>query len=178
MRIPLKYISLICVLLATPLFTWVTVYRPTNQAVKDVSREIKVRTKQLSNISEVNSQYRKIKNAIEVINKSSDVAFAKIPKQHQAEQWLGEASSAAERSGLIVRSVTITGTRSNGEVGVLPVNMEVSGTFSGVYGLVQQFERMDRLIPIHRLEIRRNNDTSVDATIVLHLLFNDSGDEK
>jgi hypothetical protein len=56
--------------------------------------------------------------------------------------------------------------------------MEVSGTFAGVYGLVQQFEQMDRLIPINRLDIRRNNDASVDATLVLHLLFSDVGDEK
>lgn len=178
MRIPLKYICLVFVLLSTPLLAWLTVYGPTNEAVKDVSSEIKVRTRQLANISEVNSQYRKIKNAIEIISNASEVASAKIPMQHQAEQWLGEASAAAERSGLVVRSVTITGKRGDGEIGVLPVNMEVSGTFAGVYGLVQQFEQMDRLIPINRLDIRRNNDASVDATLVLHLLFSDVGDEK
>ena len=175
MNIPIRYFALVLVSIATPVVAWLTVYRPTNLAVENVAREIKARTKQLSHFSEVNTQYRQMQDAIDQLASSSDVATSRIPAQHQAEQWLGEASIAAEQSGLTVQSVTIAGNRSEGDYGVLPVNMEVNGSFAGVYALIQRFEQMERMIPISRLDIRRTNDATVDATLVLHLLFNEEG---
>ncbi|MBC8203163.1 MAG: type 4a pilus biogenesis protein PilO [Planctomycetes bacterium] len=171
----MRYFSLVLVLVATPVMAWLTVYRPTNLAVETVASEIKARTKQLSHFSEVNAQYRQMQDAIEQLASASEVATSRIPIQHQAEQWLGEASIAAEQSNLTVRSVTISGNRSENDFGVLPVNMEVTGSFVGVYDLIQRFEQMERMIPISRLDIRRTNDVTVDATLVLHLLFNEEG---
>ncbi len=175
MIIPPRYIVLVCVLITTPLLVWATVYRPTNQAVEDIAHEIRTRTKRLTNFSEINRQYRQMQAAMGDIEKSTEVAKSMVPQQHQAEQWLGEASLAAETSGLVVRSVTIAGSHGGEEYGVLPVNMEVSGSFAGVYDLIQRFERMDRFIPIHRLNIRRIDDSEVDATMVLHLIFEEGG---
>ena len=171
MRIPIRYVALICVLILTPLFVRLTVYRPANQAVEDVAHEIRTRTQRLTNFSVINSQYRQMQAAIGDIEIATAAAKQKLPAGHQAEQWLGEASTAAQLSGLVVRSVTIASNRGSGEYGVLPVNMEVHGSFSGVYELIQRFERMDRLIPMRRLDIHRVDDTTVDATMVLHLVF-------
>ena len=178
MNIPLRYFVLSLVLVATPVLTWQTVYRPTNLAVENVASEIRTRTKQLSNFSEVNAQYRQMQHAIDQLAIASNVAISKIPAQHKAEQWLGEASIAAEKSGLTVRSVTITGKRTDSDLGVLPVNMEVNGSFAGVYALLQRFERMERIIPISRLDIRKGKGATVDATLVLHLLFTEEGGSK
>ena len=71
--------------------------------------------------------------------------------------------------------MTITGNRSGSELGILPVNMEVSGSFAGVYELIQRFERMERMIPINKLNIRRATETTVEATLVLHLLYDEEG---
>jgi len=152
---------------------WLTVYRPTNLAVEDVATEIRTRTTQLSRFSEINSQYRQMQSAIGEMNTASTTAITRIPFQHQAEQWLGEASAAAELSGLLVRSVTIAGNKKGEPWGILPVNMELSGSFSGVYELIQRFERMDRLIPIHRLDLKRIDDATVEATMVVHLIFDE-----
>ena len=175
MNMPTRYISTFLVLVCTPLMIWVTVYRPTNRAVEDVASEIKTRTKQLSRFSEVNAQYRQMQIAINEITSASSAAVSRLPDQHHAEQWLGKASKAAELSGLVVRSVKIAGNRGGESWGVLPVNMELSGSFSALYELIQRFERMERLVPIQRLDIRRTNDANVDATMVVHLIFYDGG---
>jgi Tfp pilus assembly protein PilO len=157
---------------------WVTVYRPTNRAVEDVANEIKTRTKQLSRFSEVNAQYRQMRNAINEITSASRAAVSRLPDQHNAEQWLGKASKAAQLSGLVVRSVKIAGNRGGESWGVLPINMEVSGSFSALYELIQRFERMERLVPIQRLDIRRTDDANVDVTMIVHLLFDEAGSEQ
>jgi|TARA_B100000959_G_scaffold113158_1_gene119302 type IV pilus assembly protein PilO len=174
-NVPIRYFALVLVLVAIPVLSWLTVYRPANIAVENVANEIKTRTKQLSQFSEVNAQYHQLEDAIDYLDEASEVATSRIPIQHQAEQWLGEASIAAEQSGLSVRSVTITGNRSGSELGILPVNMEVSGSFAGVYELIQRFERMERMIPINKLNIRRATETTVEATLVLHLLYDEEG---
>ena len=171
MNVPLRYAVLVCVLVTSPLFVWLTVYRPTNQAVEDVAFEIRNRTQRLTKLSEINQQYRQMQRAIDVLDSATKAAHSRLPLQHQAEQWLGEASLAAEHSGLIVRNVAISGNRESGEYSLLPVNLEVTGPFAGVYELIQRFERMDLLIPIHNLNIQHVNDTTVDATIVLHLVI-------
>jgi hypothetical protein len=56
--------------------------------------------------------------------------------------------------------------------------MEVSGSFSALYELIQRFERMERLVPIQRLDIRRRDDANVDATMVVHLIFDEGGHEQ
>ena len=178
MNIPTRYISLFLVLVCTPLMIWVTVYRPTNRAVEDVANEIKTRTKQLSRFSEVNAQYRQMRSAINEITSASRAAVSRLPDQHHAEQWLAKASKAAELSGLVVRSVKIAGSRGGESWGVLPVNMEVSGSFSALYELIQRLERMERLVPIQRLDIRRTDDANVDATMVVHLIFDEGGHEQ
>jgi Tfp pilus assembly protein PilO len=178
MNVHTRYVALVLVLVATPILVWLTVYRPTNQAVKNVANEIRSRTKQLSNFSEVNTQYRQMQNAISTLSDATEVAINRIPVQQQAEQWLGEVSIAAEQSGLFVQSITITGNRSDSELGILPVNIEVSGPFTGVYALIQRFERMERMIPINRLDIRRAKNATVDATLVLHLLFTEESGSK
>jgi hypothetical protein len=70
------------------------------------------------------------------------------------------------------------GKRTDSDLGVLPVNMEVNGSFAGVYALLQRFERMERIIPISRLDIRKAKGATVDATLVLHLLFTEEGGSK
>jgi len=173
MNMPSRYFALVLVLIATPVLSWLTVYRPTNFALENAASEIRTRTKQLSNFSEINARFRQMQQAIGQLAISSEVATSRIPVQDQAEQWLGEVSIAAEQSDLVVRGVTITGNRDDSDLGVLPVNMEVSGSFAGVYALIQRFERMERMISMNRLDIRRTNDKTVDATLVLHLLFHE-----
>ena len=173
MIIPLRYIALIFVLITTPLLVWSTVYLPANQAVEDVANEIRTRTKRLKNISQINRQYREMQAAISEIDNAMVIATSRVPVKHQAEQWLGEASSAAESLGLVVRSVTIAGSHAENKYSVLPVNMEVTGSFSGFYELIQHFEQMDRFLPIHHLDVRRVNDSVVDATMVIHLIFDE-----
>ena len=170
MNLPLRYAVLVCVLVTSPLLVWLTVYRPTNQAIEDVAVEIRNRTKRLTKISEINEQYRHMQRATDALDNATEVAFTRLPSRHQAEQWLGEASLAAESSGLVVRNVAISGNRESGVYNLLPVNLEVTGSFAGVFDLIQRFERMNLFIPIHNLDIQHVNDTTVDATIVLHLV--------
>ncbi|MDP7008238.1 MAG: type 4a pilus biogenesis protein PilO [Phycisphaerales bacterium] len=171
MRIPFRYTVLIAVLVLTPILAWATIYKPANSTVETVASEIRNRTKRLANLGAFNSQYRQLQASIREIENTNEKLLGRLPKEHQAEQWLGEASLAAESSGLAVRSVTLSSSTDKENWGILPVNMEVSGSFAGLYELIQKFERMERLFPIHRLDIRKTSETSVDATLVLHLVF-------
>lgn len=177
MKIPTRYISLILLLICVPVSAWAIAYRPTNNAVRFAAEEVKERTSKLGNYDEVNSQYRKMKTIADAIQKANEEAYTRIPEFHTADQWLESASDAALSFGLIVQAVTTSGERDEGEYKVLPVDFNVSGSFSSVYKLLQHLEQMARLSRIETLTLHRLDDERVEARLVIHLVFGKGGEK-
>ncbi len=177
MKIPTRYISLIFLLICVPVSAWAIAYRPTNDAVRFVAEEIRDRTSKLENYDEINSQYRKMKTIADAIQEANEEACARIPEFHTADQWLESASDAALSFGLIVQAVTTSGERDEGEYKVLPVDFNVSGSFSSVYKLLQHLEKMARLSRVETLTLRRLDDERVEARLVIHLVFGKGGEK-
>lgn len=175
MKVPTRHLALIGLLIAVPVSAWAIAYRPMNNAVHGVAEEIRLRTSNLSYVDEINTQYRELKSITKAINKSTTQAANRIPSQHDADQWLESASDAAQNLGLIVRSVTTSGERRDGEYNILPVDLTLSGSFESVYGLIQHLERMNRITRVDRMTIHRVNEEEVEARLIIHLIFSSEG---
>jgi Tfp pilus assembly protein PilO len=171
MKIPTRHLALIGLLVAVPVSAWSIAYRPMNSAVHDVAEEIRMRTTALSHFDEINTQYRELKSLSKTLRKSMIQAENRIPLQHGADQWLESASDAALELGLLIRSVTTSGERIDGQYNILPVDLTVSGSFESVYGLIQHLEQMNRMTRVDRMTIHRLNEDEVEARIVIHLIF-------
>ena len=176
MIVPTRHLVLVALLTIVPISTWAIAYRPMNIAVHAAADEIRTRTNRLENMGVINTQYRKIKEMTKNLTDSVNEISARIPPNPDAEQWLHSASDAAQVLGLIVRSVTTSGQREDGDFRILPVDMSVSGSFSNVYNLIQHFERMNRLSRIERMTIHRVDDDQVDARLIIHLIFQAESD--
>jgi Tfp pilus assembly protein PilO len=175
MKIPTRHIALIVLLIFVPVSAWAIAYRPTNSAVCGIAQEIRSRTQSLSHFDEINEQYRELKTLTRDLDESIEQLNSRIPTQHNAEVWLESASSAALGLGLIVRSVSTSGERAEGDVSVLPVDLTVAGKFESVYGLVQHLEQMERVSRVDRMTIHRADENSVEARFVIHLVFSGRG---
>ena len=171
MMIPTRHFLLIGLLIAVPVSAWAIAYRPMNKAVHGVAEEIRSRTTNLAHYEEINEQYRELKTLTRTIRQSTEVAKKRIPQNHNAEQWLESASTQAFKLGLIVKSVTTSGERNDGKFNVLPIDLNVIGSFDSLYSFLQHLERMDRISRIDRMNIHRVEDDLIDARIVIHLLF-------
>lgn len=53
---------------------------------------------------------------------------------------------------------------------VLPVDLNVSGSFESLYQLIQNIERMPRISRIDRLNIQLVDDNIIDARMIVELL--------
>lgn len=168
-----RHITLPCLLLAVPISAWTFAYRPMNFAVRSAAEEIKDRTSKLTNYDEVNKQYRDMKMISQSLAQANKMLMDRIPKSHNADQWLESASDAAMQLGLVVQSVTTSGEYEVGECKVMPVDLKISGNFESVYKLVQHLEQMDRVTNIYQMNISHENETSVYARFVIHLVFGD-----
>lgn len=171
MKVPMRYVSLVVLLIAAPVSAWAIAYRPMNTAVHTVADEIRQRTSRLANYDEINMQYREMKTISESLQKVSDQTMERIPLSHNAEQWLESASDAALSFGLIVNAVTTSGERTEGDYKILPVDFNVRGGFPSVYKLLQHLEQMHRLSRIDTLTVHRVDDEIVEARLVIHLVF-------
>ena len=76
-----------------------------------------------------------------------------------------------------MQAVTTSGERDEGEYKVLPVDFNVSGSFSSVYKLLQHLEKMARLSRVETLTLRRLDDEKVEARFVIHLVFGKGGEK-
>ncbi len=176
MKIPTRHLALIGLLIAVPVSAWAIAYRPMNNAVYGVAEEIRLRTSNLSHYDEINSQYRSLQFLSKRVSESTAQAIRRIPLQHGADQWLESASDAALNLGLIVRSVTTSGERIDGDHNILPVDLTISGPFESVYGLIQHLERMDCVTRIDRMNIHRVTNEEVEARIIIHLIYSTERD--
>ena len=176
MKVPMRHLALLGLLVAVPVSAWAVAYRPMNKAIHGVAEEIRTRTSSLEHCDKLNAQYRELKSITKVLHQSTLHAMEQIPNNPDAEQWLESTSEAARGAGLIVRSVTTSGQRSEGEYNVLPVDVNVSGTFESVYTLLQHLEQMDRLTRIDKMNIHRVEDNLVEARFIVHLIFATDGD--
>lgn len=175
MNIPIRYFSLVALLVAVPVSAWAIAYRPMNNAVHSAAEEIRQRTNKLSNFDDVNSQYRDMKTIYASLVKANENALQRIPSSHNADQWLESASDAAVSFGLVVQSVTTSGERDEGEYKILPVDFVVTGNFASVYKLLQHLEQMKRLSRIESMVIHRLDNERVEVRLVIHLVFSEGG---
>lgn len=171
MNIPTKHLALVGLLIAVPISAWAVAYNPMNNAIGGVADEIRTRTTLLEHYEEVNTQYRELRSLTKMLERVTSEARERIPLHPDAEQWLESTSAAAREAGLIVRSVTTSGQRMEGEYGILPVDVNVSGSFESVYALLQHLEQMERITRIERMNIHKVKDNLVEARFIVHLLF-------
>ena len=175
MNIPSKHLALVGLLIAVPMSAWAVAYNPMNNAIHEVADEIRNRTTLLEHYEEVNAQYRELRALTKMLESATAEARTRIPSQPDAEQWLESTSVAARDAGLLVRSVTTSGQRIEGEFGILPVDVNVFGTFESVYILLQHLEKMDRITRVDRMNIHKVKDDLVEARFIVHLLFANGG---
>jgi Tfp pilus assembly protein PilO len=171
MLIPSRHISLVGLLIAIPLVAWLYVYHPMNSAVQNVASEIRLRTGELSHYDDVNTQYRKLQSLKNTLKQSTKHATDRVPLEHKADIWLQSASEAALNLGLVVKSVTTAGAREEGEYKILPVDLNVIGSFESVYGLMQHLEQMKRISRVDRMHIHQVTAGIVEARIIIQLIF-------
>ncbi len=177
MIISQRYFVLIGLLVAAPVSAWAIAYRPMNHVVHKVSEEIRIRSSCATRFEEINEKYRKLRALTKNINEATSEARSRVPSEHGADQWLESASETAQNLGLVVRSVTTSGQRVEGEYVVLPIDMYVSGTFENVYMLLQHFERMNYFSRVDRMNIHRVGDNVVEARVVVHLIYSAEGEK-
>tara|TARA_Y100000294_G_scaffold95804_1_gene89158 strand:- start:705 stop:1154 length:450 start_codon:yes stop_codon:yes gene_type:complete len=146
-----------------------------NNAVRFVADEIRSQTGKLTNYSEINSQYREMKQILDLLHEANEETGKRIPITHNAEQWLESASDAALSFGLVVQSVTTSGEREEGDYNILPVDFDVIGEFSSVYKLLIHLEQMTRLSRIDTMNVHRIDDKTIEARIVIQLVFSNGG---
>jgi len=175
MNLPKRYLALFLLLATVPLATWAVAYQPINRAVADTAQEIRVQSFRLATFPEIRTQHMDMQHMIGSLKEASQVAFERIPDTHSADEWLEAASNSAENFGLTVKSVTTSGTRDEGSFSILPVDLSVSGSFEGVYGMIQSLEQFDRLGRVEQMTISRSGENFVEARFVIHLLFSSQG---
>lgn len=171
MNLPKRYLALFLLLATVPLATWAVAYQPINRAVANTAEEIRVQASRLATFPEIRDQHMEMRHMLGSLREASQVAFERIPETHNADEWLEAASRAAENFGLTVKSVTTSGTREEGSYSILPVDLSVSGSFEGVYGMIQSLEQLDRLGRVEQMTINRHGENLVDARFIIHLLF-------
>ncbi len=175
MKVPTRYLALLGLLIMVPISAWAIAYRPMNGAKRGVANEIRTRTSSLVHYEELNAKYRELRSLTKTLQQSTKHVIEQIPVHPDADLWLESTSEAARDAGLVVRSVTTSGQRSEGEYSVLPVDINVSGTFESVYTLIQHLEQMDRLTRVDRMNIHRVQDNLVEARFIVHLIFENGG---
>ncbi len=142
------------VLLAVPIASFIYVFKPRNDEIRQAKKEIEGKQGKLDKLAAIQQQLKDVGLAIERGRESIELIEAKLPSQRDVEGILEQVWQLASRNGLVQKSVK--GERPVAAAGYkeLPLKVVMEGEFGGFYAFLLELENLQRITRLHKLRLR------------------------
>jgi type IV pilus assembly protein PilO len=160
----MRELVFLAVLLAVPAISFVYVFKPWNEQIREATVEIETKQARLDKLAEVASKIDDLGLAIERGRKSIELIEAKLPSAREEDVILEQVWRLAEGNRLSVKSVKSEKSVPAANYMELPLQMVMEGPFDGFYEFMLQLENLPRITRIHSMELVRFDERAA-ATI-------------
>lgn len=155
MRFGLRELIFLVVLLAVPVASFVFVFKPRNEEIRQAEREVEIKTAKLEQLREVSARIDDLGAAIQEWNGAIEMIEAKLPSEQGIESILDQVWTLAQENRL-----EIIGTHPESPVPAatymeLPLKYQMFGDFDGFYQFLLELEQLPRITRVHQLKIVR-----------------------
>jgi type IV pilus assembly protein PilO len=155
MRFGLRELVFLIVLVAVPVVSWLYVFKPRNDDIKEARNEIAVKQARLDRLEEMQAEIEDLGLAVEQGRESIMMIEAKLPAERDVEGILEQVWQIATGHGLIVKSVKSEKPKPATNYRELPLKMIVEGRFDGFYQFLLELENLPRITRIFDMTIER-----------------------
>jgi len=155
--------------------------RPDAQRHEQMLDQIEAKQAKLDKLQQATKQIGDLKSEIGDLEKAISLLQSRLPSEKEIDHVLREAWELAEANDLQTASIQTLQNPSDriftdqgSAHAEQPVSVQVRGSFSGLYGFLQELERRPRIMRIHEVTLTKADDGPeghVEAEFVMSIFF-------
>ncbi len=154
MKFGVRELLFLFVLLAMPIASFVYVFKPRNDDIRQAKQEIEAKQAKLDKLAAIQQQLKDVGLAIERGRESIELIEAKLPSQRDVEVILEQIWQLASRNGLVQKSLKSERSVLAAGYMELPLKVVMEGEFGGFYAFLLELENLQRITRLHKLRLR------------------------
>lgn len=161
------------VLLAFPIASWWTLFRPQNTEIAEALQEIEFKNQTLQKVANATSRTKDLEAENEAIREGIDLMHERLPTGKEVESVLNDVASIARGHNLAIPKFVTKKPVDAAGFGEQPLEIRVLGAWESFYLFLQDVERLERITKISELEISRSDrePEKVEAVMTLNIYF-------
>jgi type IV pilus assembly protein PilO len=173
-------VMFLIVLLAFPIASWWTLFRPQNAEIAQALQEIEFKQETLAKVDAATARAKDLEQENEAIREGIELMEQRLPSGKEVEAVLDDVASLAQSHGLeLPKFVTEKPVQSAG-FGEQPLEVRVVGAWESFYLFLQDIERLERITKISNMELTRAKKAEgakIEAVLELNIYFSDAQEE-
>jgi len=175
MNLGMRETSVLGLVLAIPVASYVLVFTPQNREIKTAKQEIIHKQEMLTKLSVETARNDNLAQANKEIGTRISEIEARLPSTKEIDNVVRQISDLAVQSGLSAPTLASGKPIEAGTYWEQPLTVTTSGTFNGYYTFLQKLERMPRITRIPDFALRRNSKVNGEVSIefTLSIFFQD-----
>jgi type IV pilus assembly protein PilO len=172
-------IMFLLVLLAFPIASWWTLFRPQNEEIAQALQEIEFKQDTLNKVAEATARTKDLEQENEAIRQGIALMEERLPTGKEVEAVLDDVASLARSHKLeLPKFVTEKPVESAG-FGEQPLEIRLVGAWEAFYLFLQDVERLERITKISSFELSRAKESGkIEAVLTLNIYFSDASTEE
>lgn len=179
MKIGLRELTFFLLLAAIPTMAAFFVFVPKWEKVADLEAEIQVKQARLERLDQISRTTESLSGELSDLGEALNFFESKLPNDQQIHTVLREVTQISESHRLSTRSVRTLKQEEAAEFVALPIELELSGDFSGFYEFLYDLHKLPRITRITKMNVAKHkkNEGQVEAKLIVLIYFEpgDSG---
>ena len=173
---PREYLLLLLIL-SLPVTSYLLVFAPQNREIAKTKAEISDKQKELSNLQEESRKSDGLIEANEKIRRDIESIEARLPTNKEIDSIVRQVSDLAVESGLAAPLINTEKSVSAASYMEQPINMVITGNFTGFYDFLRKLEHLQRITRIHSMRIQRSDKVNghMRADFTLSIYYQQEG---
>ena len=143
--------------------------RPQMQRLARLSDEVQQEQQAVQGADAIHAEMSRLKAEVEALNGRTSSFDKLVPEGERLGAFLEELARCAQNRQLKAEEIQPGKAVRSARITALPIACTLRGSFQGVFGLIKDLERMERLTLIDRLETKAQPGDSGEVVAQLNL---------
>jgi type IV pilus assembly protein PilO len=157
--------------------TYQFVFEKANAKRNALRKDMEDKRAKLADLQQATTGINDMSRKIEELQQAILFFESKLPQEKEMDKILKEIWQMAEANSLQTRTVRTLKTEKAAGYSELPIQMSLSGNFTGFYSFLLQLERLPRITRVTQMSLQRidDHDGDMQAQMTMSIFFEPDG---
>jgi type IV pilus assembly protein PilO len=177
MRFGLREIIFVKLMIGLLLASYFFVFAKAATKKKDLLADIQSKQTELSNLRQSTVGIDDLGRKIDELQKAITFFEGKLPQEKEVDKILKEVWQLAEANQLTTKTVKPAKSERGPSYSEQPIEMSLSGDFTGFYSFLLQLEKLPRITRLTKMNLQKidEHDGEMTAQLTLSIFFEPDG---